>query len=144
MDKLISIISQNISTDIIWYVILYPFMIFWIWSILYTTKDISHRTDNIFYQILCILIVTIWTPLIWFPLYFILRPYRTLDDIAWRKYIESLWKECPECWEINGKDSKFCTACWEQLNVECKECKTKYSILYDYCPNCWAPNLENE
>ena len=143
MDKIINLISQNISVDIIWYIVLYPFMVFWIWNILYTTKDISHRTNNIFYQILCILIVTAWTPLIWFPLYFIIRPYRKIDDIFWRKHIEILWKECIECWEINYINNNFCTSCWYKLNIECKECKKEYNKIDDYCPYCWAPNLEN-
>lgn len=144
MDNIINTISQYIDISMIWYIILYPFMIFWIWSILYTTKDISHRTESIFYQILCILIVTLWTPLIWFPLYFILRPSRKLDDISWRKILENIWKECPECWDINHKDNRFCKTCWEKIDIKCKECKKEYSILYEYCPYCWAPNIEDK
>jgi len=143
MNNLINILSWYINGNIIVYILLYPLMILWVWSVLYTTKDISHRTDNMFYQILCILLVTIWTPFIWFPLYLILRPYRTYDDIVWRKSLETLWKVCPECWEINHKDNRFCIACWYKLDIECKECKKEYSELYNYCPYCWAPNLEN-
>lgn len=143
MDKIITLMWENIGLDIVWYIILYPFMIFWVRSILYTTKDISHRTDSISYQMFCILVVTIWTPFIWFPLYFILRPYRTLDDTFRRKHIESFWKECLECWQINHKDSKFCISCWNKLDTSCKECKKEYSKSNEYCPYCWAPNLEN-
>lgn len=144
MDNIINTILKEININTIVYILLFPIATLWVWSILYTTKDISHRTNNIFYQLLCILIVTLWSPFIWLPLYFILRPYRTVDDINWRKAIETLWKQCPECWEINHKDNKFCISCWEKLDIKCKECWKEYSILYDYCPYCWAPNLEIE
>jgi len=139
-------LMANINFDIkyIGYILLFPFIAFWIWSVLYTTRDISHRTDSVLYQLFAILLVFLWTPLVWFPLYFIIRPVRLQDDIAWRKSLENLSIECLECWTLNHKDNNFCVNCWEDLKIDCKECKNKYYSWYDYCPYCGAPNLEIE
>lgn len=137
-------ILANISFDMkyIWYIILFPIVLFWIWAVLYTTKDISHRTDNILYQLFAILLVFFWTPFIWFPLYFIIRPVRLKDEYIWRKSLETLSVECLDCWTLNNKENNFCVNCWTDLKIECKECKVKYYLWYDYCPYCWAPNLD--
>ena len=124
------------------YILLFPFVAFWIWTVLYTTKDISHRTDNIWYQLFSILLVFLFTPFVWFPLYLIFRPVRLQDDVAWRKAVENLSIECLDCWHLNYKDNNFCVNCWVDLKIECKECKKKYYMWYDYCPHCGAPNLE--
>lgn len=133
----------SINSNFIWYAIAFPFVFLRIWTILFVTKDISHRTSNLFYQLFCILLTTFWTPFIWFPMYFIIRPYRTLDDIVWRDTINSLGIKCLECWEINHIDNKYCVNCWDYIKIECKECKEKYNQTFEYCPNCGAPsNLE--
>lgn len=142
LQEVFSLISSHVDIRIIWYILLFPFVALWIWSVLYVTRDISHRTDNVLYQIFMIIMVAFTTPLIWFPLYFIFRPYRPLDDILWRRSLETLSIECPSCGSINHKDNDYCVDCWESLKIECKECKNKYYVWYDYCPYCWAPNID--
>jgi len=134
---------QNlINIKLVWYILLFPIVLFWVRTILYTVKDISHRTSSFIYQVFSILVVALLWPCIWFPLYLIFRPIRLLDDIARRKSIESLSIECLWCWELNYKDNSFCINCWEKLFTECKECKKHYYKWYGYCPYCGAPNLE--
>jgi len=142
MQDILNQLSSFVNIDVIWYILLFPFIFFWVWTILYTTKDISHRTDSLIYQIFCILLSAI--PLVWFLLYFIFRPVRLLDDISWRKSLDTLSITCNDCGEINCKDNVYCVSCGESLTVDCKECWKKYYSWYDYCPSCGAPNLELE
>ncbi len=136
--------NTHINWDVLWYIILAPFILFWVWSILFVTKDISHRTDSLFYQVFSILLVFFLTPIIWLPIYFLIRPIRLQDDIEWRKSIACLSITCLECDMINHKDNDFCVWCWENLKLVCKECAKKYYNGYDYCPHCWAPNIDIE
>ena len=142
MHDLINQVSSIININLIWYILLFPFIFFWIWSILFIVRDISHRTNSLIYQLFAILLWTI--PWIWFMLYFVFRPYRSLDDKEWRLSINTLSIQCLDCWELNHKDNKFCTNCWDWLTTDCKECTKKYYKWYDYCPYCGAPNLELE
>ena len=142
LHEIFSFVASHIDIKIIWYILLFPFVAFWIWSVLYVTRDISHRTDNTLYQIFMILLVAVWTPLVWFPLYFIFRPFRPLDDIIWRRSLEAQSIECLDCGSINYKDNNFCVDCGSNLKTECKECKNKYYSWNDYCPNCGAPNID--
>ena len=140
MQDLLNNILSIININLIWYILLFPFVFFWVRSILFITKDISHRTDNLIYQLFSILIWSI--PIVWFMLYFVFRPSRMLDDKIWRLSVNILSVQCLECEEFNHKDNKFCTNCWDSLIIECKECSKKYYKWYDYCPNCGLPNLE--
>ena len=142
MNDLINQISSIVNIDLIWYILLFPFIFFWIWSILFIVRDISHRTNSLIYQLFSILLWTI--PVVWFMLYFVFRPHRLLDDKDWRLIINTLSIQCLDCWEFNHKDNRFCTSCWDSLVISCKECTKKYYKWYDYCPYCWAPNLEIE
>jgi len=144
IQQLLTNIVSNFNVKYIWYIIFFPFVVFWIWTVLYATKDISHRTDSVLYQVFLILLVFLWTPLVWFPLYFVFRPARYLDDISWRKSIENLSIECLDCNSLNYKDNNYCVNCGSELKLECKECSKKYYIWYDYCPHCGAPNLDIE
>ena len=140
MQNILTHIVSNIN--LIWYILLFPFIFIWIRSILFVTRDISHRTDSLIYQIFCILLSSI--PIVGFMLYFIFRPIRLTDDIIWRKSINTLAIQCNECWEFNNRNNIYCTSCWEKLTITCKECSKQYYNWYDYCPYCWAPNLELE
>lgn len=132
------------SKDLFFYVIISPFIIFWVWTILWTTKDISQRTDNLAYQLFSMLLVFIWTPFIGFPLYFIIRPSSKLDDIWWKDAIRTNVIKCFECETYNLSSNKFCVECWNKLKINCKQCWKGYYYWYNYCPECWAPNTDIE
>ncbi len=115
----------------------------WAWSILWTTKDISARTDNIFLQILSIIIVAWLTPIFWLPLYFLLRPIRYKYQVWLQNEVAELnTAQCQNCENINLKEFDHCIFCWSSLKTKCKECKKNYPKEYEYCPSCWAPNIE--
>ena len=71
-------------------------------------------------------------------------------DIKWRvlataQYWDNIFQKtqvCGNCWELNLIQNLYCTSCGENLHVSCRECQSKYSRSYSYCPNCGAPRLE--
>lgn len=124
-----------------WIVILLIFI--WAWSILWVTKDISARTDNIWYQMLSIMLIIFFTPIFWLPLYILIRPIYYKYEKNWRKEALALNViYCKNCDSINLRDYKFCISCWTNLRIQCKECKNFYPWNQEYCENCWAPNIE--
>ena len=65
--------------NIIKFIVIY-FFIIWIFSLVWVYKDISNRTENIYYQIFSILIILLFTPLFGIFLYLIIRPTTTLFE----------------------------------------------------------------
>ena len=115
-------INQFISLQIVGYILLFPVVFLWIWGILYVTRDVSHRTDSLMYELFCILIAFVLWP-IWLLLYLVIRPYHTIVEASVHQAILSNTQECLECWSVNHHTNKHCVNCWEKLKLECKECK---------------------
>lgn len=134
-------LSSLISIDAIGYILLWPVVFFWVWWILYVTRDISNRTENILYEIFSILLAFALWP-IGLLLYLVIRPYYTLYEKKVFDYILAKTQECPNCGTLNDNHHKYCTWCGEKLKIECKECKKEYFNQYEYCPHCGAPNLD--
>lgn len=131
-------IPEYIVSIIIWLGIF-----IWIWSVLWTTKDISARTSNIFLQVISILLVAGLTPIFWLPLYILIRPiYYKYEKFWWRESLLLKVITCPNCGEANNKNFNNCIYCWTKLTIKCKECKKEFPCEYEFCPNCWAPNIE--
>lgn len=65
------------------------FFITWIVLIIWVIKDISIRTNNIFYQIFSVLIILSFTPFGIF-IYLLIRPRRTLYDKYYEEIEENL------------------------------------------------------
>ena len=140
-NSIITYFSISIE-DAIFYFLISPVIILWIWSILWVTRDISKRTDSLLFQVLSILLVSVGTPFIWFPLYFVIRPSKFLFDEWWRESIQVLSIQCLECGTFNHKDNTYCTECGKDLKIKCKECWEKYYNWHGYCNVCGAPNLD--
>ena len=127
------------------YVILggWLFLTYWILTIFWTIKDISARSNNWFVQIISVLVVAIGSPLLGLPIYLFLRPLRYKWDRIWRR--DALLAQvatCPSCGEKNPLHHEYCVRCGQHTSVQCKQCAASYQWLYDYCPHCWAPNVE--
>lgn len=119
------------------------FVLYWVLSILWTIRDVASRTNNVFWQIMAVVLVTILTPILGLPIYLFLRPARSKRDrIAWRESIIAQVAACPACNHKNPLHHDFCTQCGQQMTVKCKECKNNYQWIYDYCPQCGWPNVE--
>lgn len=125
------------------YMIIIIFVLFlWLICIIWVAKDISARTNNHFLQIISILFVTFFTPIIGLPIYWAIRP-------IWYKKDKTLWREacmtntirCNACGMLNSNEYKCCIQCGKKLTIKCKECGKEYSHDYWYCPYCGAPNI---
>lgn len=129
---------ENISTTIIIVLIFLR-----IASIIRTAKDISARTNSHLMQIVSILLVTFFSPIIWLPIYHIIKPiWYKKDRMPRREACISTMTLCQNCNTLNPKDYKCCISCGEKLKINCKECGTEYPHNYHYCPKCGWPNIE--
>lgn len=127
------------------------FFVLWIAIIVWVTRDIINRTNNILLQIFSILIVLLWTPL-WIVIYLLIRPSRTLfekyyeeasileedlSDFSLNDFKDNLKKSCPYCnYEVNA-EYKFCPNCRSCLKKECISCGKELKPEWTFCPNCW-------
>ena len=138
------------------FVIIY-FFIIWISVIVWVIKDINNRTNNIFLQVISILIILFLTPLSVF-IYLLIRPSKTLFE----KYYEEIENNldtvstvveestkrieesstCFKCNTLVSKDFKFCPNCKVNLKVDCSKCKKIYYALWEICPYCWIKNTK--
>ena len=111
--------------------------------VIWVLRDSFARSDSSFYQFISVLLVVLFTPIIWLPIYLAFRPlvYKW-ERRMWREALELNICECTHCWALNKDSSRMCVRCWECLRTECKECHNEYLWAYSYCPECWAPNLD--
>lgn len=65
------------------------FFIIWIALVVWVIKDISIRTNNLFFQIIAVLTILILSPF-WIFIYLLIRPRRTLYDKYYEEIEENL------------------------------------------------------
>lgn len=123
-----SILSQNVL-----YVAIGIFVLIWIYTILRVAKDISWRTNSFGLQLISILVILFLTPIVWLPIYYLIRPLGNEEYIAWE--IE-WWVICYACHAVNDKDFSYCVFCGEGLKIACKHCNKPIGVDYEYCPRC--------
>ena len=114
-------------------------------SIIRVAKDISARTNSHLLQIISILLITFFSPIIWLPLYHIIKPiWYKKDRMPRREACVSNMTVCQNCKTLNPKEYKCCISCGQKLKINCKECNTDYPHDYHYCPKCGAPNIKTK
>lgn len=147
LDKSTWSLDYLIQTNWIWFVFktaLIFFIFLRIISIIWVAKDISARTHKTFLQIICILIITLLSPILWLPIYAIIRPIHYIKDhIPWREALALSLTWCYNCESLNPKENEFCTNCGEPLKLECKKCSHKSAYNEIYCADCWSPNFDS-
>lgn len=131
------------------------FFIFWIAIIIWVTKDIINRTNNILLQILSISTVLFLTPL-WVVIYLLIRPSRTIlekyyeqwnfeetnDEFADDDFILDEQEEiretikCFSCGFTISPDFHFCPNCKIALKKECTNCHKELNAEWKICPYC--------
>ena len=136
------------------------FIIIWISVIAWVIKDINNRTNNIFLQVISILIILFWTPFSVF-IYLLIRPSKTLfekyyDEIesnldVMSSIIEGKNKNmgddgvhCFNCHKPISSDFKFCPNCKISLRMNCGWYKKIIYIWRLICPYCWDENNNKE
>lgn len=113
-------------------------------TIIRVAKDITQRTNSWLLQVICILIVTLLSPLIGLPIYLIIRPLHYKKDLLPRRESLTLWLlQCYNCNSLNTKDNSFCEECGEPLKLKCRNCENICSYNNKYCPHCWSPNFDS-
>ena len=112
-------------------------------ALIWVIKDANARSSSFRFQLLSVIIILLFTPVFWILLYIAIRPqWWKWDKTAWRDTLFQTSQICENCWEFNNIENLYCTSCWESLHTTCRECETKYSNNYSYCPHCGAPSLE--
>lgn len=115
----------------------------WLAILIWTVKDASARSSSFWFRLLSAFLIIWFTPIIGLFLYIAIRPqWRKWDKTPWRDTLFQNLQSCENCWELNQINNLYCTWCGESLHTTCRECGAKYSKSYSYCPECWAPFLE--
>ena len=115
----------------------------WLSVLIRVIKDSNARSSSFRFQLLAVFLVVAFTPIFGLMLYIAIRPqWWKWDKIPRRDNIFQKTQVCENCGELNLIQNLYCTSCWENLHITCRECQTKYSRNYSYCPNCGAPRLE--
>lgn len=124
----------------LWMFFVWLFVFFWIYTLLWVAKDISRRTNQLGTQVLCVFVIVLFTPVIWLPVYFLLRPIPRKDILLEQQEISELLHAqtvtCYVCGGANIHEHMFCVFCWEKLKQQCAWCHKWFAIWYLYCPFC--------
>lgn len=159
-------IWNSLTLELFIKMIIIYFFIVWIAIIVWVTKDIINRTNNILLQIISILTVLILTPL-WIVIYLLVRPSKTLFEKYYEEWeiddeIEKVINEVKEKEDINketedqkenklicdkckykiNSDFKFCPMCKNTLKSECISCNKEINPKWEVCPYCWKDQKE--
>jgi len=139
-------VLTNISSMEMFVTVMVSIVVFFrIVGIIWTAKDISSRTNSVLFQIVCILLSTMFGPVFGVIFYRSIRPnYLKLDKLPWREALLENFSPCYNCMNLNSKDNMFCVHCGEKMTVKCKECSNEYVYTNSYCNDCGAPNIEFE
>lgn len=140
MDAIIDYLWANVTLEFATKFIIVYFFIIWIAIIVWVIKDISIRTNNIFFQILCVLIVFIGTPFSIF-IYLLLRPGKTLYERYYDEIEDNLdiigdlleerrWeiRQCREQEKENTKPKEDVLDMIDDSDIK-KETQKKYKFL---------------
>lgn len=119
--------------------------VLWIAIILWVTKDITNRTNNVFFQICCISLVIFLTPIFGLVIYLILRPTKTIVEQYYEEFeldlmqTEEQSKEvehCPYCSAKTDPSFHFCSMCGKEISKHCGGCEKMIRLNWSSCPYC--------
>ena len=117
----------------------------WAVTVIWVYRDIRARTRDIVSQ-LTALAIALAFPILGLPLYFVLRPRHTLEDVYSRQLEqEAMLSElhaasaCPRCRRPVEDDFMVCAHCRTQLRLPCTGCPRLLSPQWRHCPYCATP-----
>lgn len=149
-----SLIDTLFQTDFIRYIaigVLGYVALFWIALIIWVTKDITNRTNNLLYQILSIFLIIFLTPLFGLVIYLIIRPSRTLIEKFYEEAEFTMLKKdeqdfmhehCPHCQTKVHKEFNYCTGCGQKVKKICTSCARDIMINWSSCPFCGTKQID--
>lgn len=156
MNDILDIAQKVLSSDFFNFLLiggLGYIALLWIAIILWVTKDITNRSDNIVFQIVCISLVIFLTPIFGLIIYLILRPSKTLTERYYEEMQQDFWSQeetsasiehCPGCMARCGKEFKYCPACGDKVGQDCPGCQKNMHIQWSSCPYCGHKKEEME
>lgn len=125
-------------------VIIGYFGLLWLSIIIWVTRDALSRSNNIFFQMMAILL-NIIIPIVGVVLYLIIRPAKTqleryyeemqanvLENEGEEKAVTS----CEKCMIPVEKEYDFCPNCAHSLKKSCMGCKKNFPNIWHFCPFC--------
>lgn len=144
-------IWENINLEfMIKFCVIYFFVV-WVALIIWVAKDIAFRSNSRIFQVLCVLIMILFTPL-WVFLYILIRPRKSMYDaynteIEWnleilneivQDHIETTTADyiCPSCDEEIQPDFIICPSCKASLKDTCHKCHKLIREGWSICPYC--------
>ncbi len=122
-------------------------LLLWLAVIVWVYRDISSRTKDLLART-CSVIWSILCPFLGLPIYFVLRPKRSLQD----RYESSLTREailadlsvdisCPDCGRLISDEWAFCPFCQTELRKKCRnsQCDSFMDFSWSACASCGTP-----
>ena len=114
----------------------------WAVVVIWVYRDIRARTRDVISH-LSALALALALPIVGLPLYLVLRPRQTLDDVYSRQLEqEAMLSElhaasaCARCRRPVDDDFMVCPHCRTQLRVPCEACGRLLSYQWRHCPYC--------
>ncbi len=117
---------------------------FWVGLVIWTWRDIRHRSTDIFAAILATLLVVIFN-VIGLLLYLLLRPRTTLAEQYDRALEEEALlleleqaRSCQKCGRPVQVEWQYCPYCEVELRQPCRQCGRLLEPEWKRCPHCGA------
>jgi RNA polymerase subunit RPABC4/transcription elongation factor Spt4 len=117
---------------------------FWVGLVIWTWRDIRHRSTDIFAAILATLLVAIFN-VVGLLLYLLLRPRTTLAEQYDRALEEEALlleleqaRSCPKCGRPVQVEWQYCPYCEVELRQPCRQCGRLLEPEWKRCPHCGA------
>ena len=120
----------------------------WLSLIIWTFRDMRHRSRDPFAQILAALVVAL-LPVVGLVIYLILRPPETLAE-AYERALEeeALLQEieerpaCPGCSRTADPNWLLCPHCHTRLRKACPDCNALMDLPWQICPYCGNDQID--
>lgn len=125
-------------------VVLAYFGILWLSIIIWVTRDVLARSNNILFQMFSILI-NIIVPILGVLIYLIIRPNKTHLERYYEEMQAGLLQSegqeasvssCEKCMIPVEKEYDFCPNCAFKLKKTCLGCKKNFPNIWHFCPFC--------
>lgn len=135
---------KNFNLELFFKIIIAYIFLVWISLIIWVVKDITNRTNNIFYQLISVFIIVFWTPLSIF-IYLIIRPWKTIlekmfEEIDYNLDVldSNVNSNIPDKKDLQENDNyTVCNNCeYDQIQIEFKNCPNCWINLKKFCSNC--------
>jgi hypothetical protein len=119
-------------------------LLLWLAVIVWVYRDVTSRTRDLLARMSAV-VWSIICPFLGLPIYFVLRPRRSLQD----QYESSLTREailsdinidisCPDCSRLVSSEWTFCPFCQVELKKKCRnpECDSFMDFSWSACASC--------